>query len=1037
MEVLTGCIGGGVEWIEEAPRDPQNLSQLRKKGSLYRMTKEVVEGVKLLVIHRELQQLVPDQQHVDLGPIHQYASEGSAMLDMICRCGRDGAPPVASGTCRTIREASKHFMFVLSPTFQQWVISTRERHPDEEIVRDAAWCQNHLRRAVREIHLMVRFRGDEGDTFVPDRQVVARTRADSGGPGGETDPTTAEGIITRAYTNPAMGFRGRDKLFTKLSHMYWGITRDVVNSVLSKIPGKQRTEKPPRTIAKPIRPYGTGHHQVDCTFMRNYNRKRSRRDAIGLVVVVDRFSRFVWTQHFGGSGPPTGEAMAMILSEMWMVEGAPVILQSDGGGEFNNAVMAEMCTRFGVQQVFSKSHHPQSNGAVERVNQTLKRSLYRLMSYYQKQRWWTFLKYVTYAYNNSVHRTTGQTPFALHRGFQPPMLGMEQSFGNYVPRARHTTYDAVRQAAEVGESQEEGPTRDADEEEALDDASLRDKIQRSIAGTPFHDNARVLSAIASIQNVATDYRRRLSGEQSIQDDYAEASVAEDAHSQVEVDFIDIEIAKKGDDEIRILGVVDVDEEEEEEELASRGQHVLDMDTGSLEWIQSSGIWGVGYGIGPRHVRSGDRGMVCFVRGGMMESMKRSSGNPEVRRLYEEKVIDPVEAIPLNLRILLSTKWWHGWWHVMDDRSVSRQLEEVFAADMALLVRDLASYRKRFMDLQKKVTDAKTPETTRKQEQAMKTFLLRTKQKTSTTGAGCEVLGMWVAEEDDRKILGLNIQYINQHSADSRSLEKIYEDSKDLCGQISMLIIAFLRVVPGMGPPGIRVGDGELGWSWLSTKAVDLAKSVCDIHAKVQLTVSDMWDSYSSMGSFVHIDSWADGTVSFCGVFVESCRNHPACVYSMPYAMRRRIRLPASSSREVTEFEMIPVETCVDDLWEEWVRFLDTVGGYIDPSTWAMSPTPPGDIQYSTEEQIVGFYVSELPIPVRSIRTPTDDKPWEFSQSHVSVRVNGSVDMRTVASHGYITFNATKGELVYGADISRIDPVYLRVFWQSVSGWRVH
>lgn len=72
----------------------------------------------------------------------------------------------------------------------------------------------------------------------------------------------------------------------------------------------------------------------------------------------------------------------------------------------------------GTLRVFSAAYHPQTNGAVERINKTLKEMLKGGINP-ETNNWDEELPFVLYAYRTSVHTTTGQTPFYMIYGHDP------------------------------------------------------------------------------------------------------------------------------------------------------------------------------------------------------------------------------------------------------------------------------------------------------------------------------------------------------------------------------------------------------------------------------------------------------------------------------------------------------------------------------------------------------------------------------------------------------------------------------------------
>ncbi len=63
------------------------------------------------------------------------------------------------------------------------------------------------------------------------------------------------------------------------------------------------------------------------------------------------------------------------LQSIFRVEGNPGILQSDNGTEFTNALLKQLCVDRGIQIIHGRPRHPQTQGQVERCNQTISRFL--------------------------------------------------------------------------------------------------------------------------------------------------------------------------------------------------------------------------------------------------------------------------------------------------------------------------------------------------------------------------------------------------------------------------------------------------------------------------------------------------------------------------------------------------------------------------------------------------------------------------------------------------------------------------------------
>lgn len=92
--------------------------------------------------------------------------------------------------------------------------------------------------------------------------------------------------------------------------------------------------------------------------------------------------------------------------------GCTKILISDQGREFVNKVNKSLLKKFKTDHRISTAYHPQTNGLVERYNQTLQRSLVKLVNKEQNN-WDEFIDGVLFAYRTSKQKSTDVTPFEL------------------------------------------------------------------------------------------------------------------------------------------------------------------------------------------------------------------------------------------------------------------------------------------------------------------------------------------------------------------------------------------------------------------------------------------------------------------------------------------------------------------------------------------------------------------------------------------------------------------------------------------------
>ncbi|CAF2058584.1 unnamed protein product [Rotaria magnacalcarata] len=89
----------------------------------------------------------------------------------------------------------------------------------------------------------------------------------------------------------------------------------------------------------------------------------------------------------------------------------PSRILSDNGPEFDNTLYRHMLVKYNIQPIYASPNHPESNGGVERANQTL----IKLLALYQgdQSNWVSILPEVVRTYNSNPHTTTKRPPVSF------------------------------------------------------------------------------------------------------------------------------------------------------------------------------------------------------------------------------------------------------------------------------------------------------------------------------------------------------------------------------------------------------------------------------------------------------------------------------------------------------------------------------------------------------------------------------------------------------------------------------------------------
>ena len=136
----------------------------------------------------------------------------------------------------------------------------------------------------------------------------------------------------------------------------------------------------------------------------------------------------------------------------------PLVIHSDQGREFENGLMKSLCNLLGCVKTRTAPYYPESDGMVERSNQTCLMMLSMFVND-RRDNWHELLPFVMHAYRTSVHESPGYSPYCLMMGEEcslPQDVNTEElrsspenevaphPFAAWVRDALEVAYDQVR-----------------------------------------------------------------------------------------------------------------------------------------------------------------------------------------------------------------------------------------------------------------------------------------------------------------------------------------------------------------------------------------------------------------------------------------------------------------------------------------------------------------------------------------------------------------------------------------------------------------
>ena len=170
---------------------------------------------------------------------------------------------------------------------------------------------------------------------------------------------------------------------------------------------------------------------------------KSMQGNTGIWTIVDRFSK---QAHFiPVKKTIKAHHMAkLFISQIFKYHGLPTSIVSDRDFRMTSLFWRGLFENLGTRLNFSLAYHPQTDGQSEIVNSTI---LDLLKCYVnevdQRNQWEKYLPLLEYAYNNTVHSSTGKTPFEVIEGKPKPPLML---------RMKHNIFAADEYVRDIQES---------------------------------------------------------------------------------------------------------------------------------------------------------------------------------------------------------------------------------------------------------------------------------------------------------------------------------------------------------------------------------------------------------------------------------------------------------------------------------------------------------------------------------------------------------------------------------------------------------
>jgi transposase InsO family protein len=236
-------------------------------------------------------------------------------------------------------------------------------------------------------------------------------------------------VLQQVHSAPAAGHLGNKKTYQRMIRdYYWPKCYEECSRFVKECRTCALSKPPPRNHRQEMgqrrRPQNVWQVvHMDIWVPGGRRPQPTARGNTNLLALVDAASKFVVLRTLPNH---TKEVLVDTLAnDIFPQYGVPLELVSDRGGGFISQLQAAMLTMFGVTRQLVLPHHPRANGQVERFFRVFRSMLSAIMvnlpERYQN-RWDEYVQHAAYAYNTSVHRSTGATPYFLFHGHHPETI---------------------------------------------------------------------------------------------------------------------------------------------------------------------------------------------------------------------------------------------------------------------------------------------------------------------------------------------------------------------------------------------------------------------------------------------------------------------------------------------------------------------------------------------------------------------------------------------------------------------------------------
>jgi hypothetical protein len=215
-------------------------------------------------------------------------------------------------------------------------------------------------------------------------------------------------IISNAHGKPLTGHWAVERTVQRIENSYfWPTLTKDVTEFIRRCTNCQKAARPPQPVE--LTPWLQAVQPNDRVHVDLYGPLQGDPIYKYVAVLSCAFTKWVEVIPIPNKEAPT---VAKAIFEEWICRrGVMKLLVSDGGKEFANNILEELCKLMQCDKHVVSPYHPMANGQVERFNRDMRKYLMTILE--ETSDWVSFLKPLQFAHNSALNKSTLFTPHYL------------------------------------------------------------------------------------------------------------------------------------------------------------------------------------------------------------------------------------------------------------------------------------------------------------------------------------------------------------------------------------------------------------------------------------------------------------------------------------------------------------------------------------------------------------------------------------------------------------------------------------------------